>query len=82
MLGVYPNPTRGEAFITYNLPEGLEDAEVVVTDAIGRLVWSKATGRSSGILDLPGNALTPGVYHVALLAGGLRLHGLNFTAVE
>ncbi|QQR87875.1 MAG: T9SS type A sorting domain-containing protein [Flavobacteriales bacterium] len=82
MLGVYPNPTRGEAFITYNLPEGVEDAEVVVTDAIGRLVWSRTTGRSSGVMDLPRAAIVPGLYNVVLYAGGVRIHGLNFTAVE
>lgn len=82
LMGVHPNPSRGDAYITYNLPEGMEGAEVVVTDAIGRVVWQRATARNSGIEELPRAVLQPGLYHVVLKADGLRLASTKFTSIR
>ena len=80
-LGVYPNPTKGEAFVTYQLPEGASQGELLVHDATGRLVGGKnLTG--NGIEELQKGLLPPGVYTVALRADGILLSTVKFIALR
>jgi hypothetical protein len=82
VLGVYPNPTQGEAFITYQLPEGAERGWLDVRDAMGRVVYSKAVAGTSGIVQLPKAMLAAGVYAAALKADGIQVASSKFIALR
>ena len=79
--GVYPNPTKGEAFVTYRLPEGASQGELLVHDATGRLVRGKSLA-GNGIEELPKGMLPPGVYTVALRADGMLVTTVKFIALR
>jgi hypothetical protein len=72
-LQIERNPSRGEATIRWSAPSTLAPHPLTISvyDASGRLVFTRALGRSTaGALALP--ALSPGVY-VARLSGGASL---------
>ena len=71
MHGLFPNPTRGDATLRYELPE-TRNVSVVVYDALGRRVQSLVTAqeqRGRQELTVDTDALTSGVYFVRLVAG-------------
>ena len=80
-LAVHPNPSQGEAYVTYSLPEGMQDAELQVFDATGRMIWHQGMGRRSGIAELP-SGLPPGMYQAALRGSGVLVGSVKFTIVR
>ncbi len=73
LLGIYPNPTKGDAYITYQLPEGAEQGTLEVHDPTGRLLLAKNLQVGGGIVELPRAQLGAGAYVVGLKADGLRV---------
>ena len=82
LLGVYPNPTKGEAFVTYQLPEGAETGWLDVRDALGRSVFSQQLNRSGGIVELSKDQLHGGFYAVSLRADGILVSSTKFIALR
>jgi hypothetical protein len=78
MLGIYPNPTKGEAYITYNLPNGAEHGTLEVHDPTGRLVLTKSLQAGGGIVELVRGQMGVGAYVVSLKADGLRVATSKF----
>jgi hypothetical protein len=70
ILKAIPNPTKGEAVVAYELPEGAERSELELFDATGRRIWQKRLSRSTGLEDLPAALLLPGMYQVVVRADG------------
>lgn len=61
-----PNPVNGNTSINYVLPNGIRNAKLLVTDALGRTV--KAINLSeSGTVQLNTSTLSSGVYNYALV---------------
>ncbi len=79
--GVYPNPSQGETYLTYTLPEGMDVAEVEVFDATGRMIWQQVTGQISGIVRIP-IALRAGLYQGVLRSNGSLVGSTKFTVVH
>jgi hypothetical protein len=70
LLGIFPNPTRGPATLTFNTP-GDTEVFAEVFDLVGRSVWRRpAHPVSAGThtVEVPG-AFAPGVYVVRLRLG-------------
>jgi PKD repeat protein/translation elongation factor EF-1beta len=69
---IYPNPTNGDFWIDYRLPQ-TEDLQITVHNAIGQLIWKQEEGfRQEGHVQISLPAIAPGMYHVELSAGELR----------
>lgn len=66
---VTPNPVRSSARISYNLPDGITRAQLVVTDALGKTVKTVSL-QQSGTVELNTATLSSGLYHYALMADG------------
>ena len=81
-LGVYPNPTKGEAYVTYQLPEGAEQGLLEVRDATGRMVRAKNLAGNGGIEELPKSQLPPGMYSVLLRADGILVSTVKFISLR
>ncbi|MBK9275392.1 MAG: T9SS type A sorting domain-containing protein [Flavobacteriales bacterium] len=81
-LGVYPNPSKGEVYVTYQLPEGAESGWLEVRDALGRLILSERLQRSGGIVELRKDLLHGGLYAVTLRADGILVSGARFIALR
>ncbi len=80
-LEVFPNPSQGETYLTYTLPEGMDVAEVEVFDATGRMIWQQVTGQISGIVGIP-IALRAGLYQGVLRSNGSLVGSTKFTVVH
>ena len=71
MLAAYPNPSNGPVYLTYTVLEGVEQVEVWVHDAQGRVVRQQRVGNSNGILELPQRELATGSYVASLRFDGI-----------
>jgi len=72
---IYPNPTRGASTLDYTLSESA-NVQISIIDLTGRNLATIANGTQTAgnhkqNLDLPGQALAPGIYFVRLVANGV-----------
>ena len=67
-FGVYPNPTAGQAKVSYVVP-GQQEVSVNVFNALGQRVRSVASGRQSGVQEYSFGDLASGAYFVKLQVG-------------
>jgi subtilisin family serine protease len=67
-LGVYPNPSEGNFYIVYQLPQAMPDATVTITDLLGKEVMQLKIVGTQGKLAV--QALPKGVYLYALVYQG------------
>ncbi|HNK84065.1 MAG TPA: T9SS type A sorting domain-containing protein [Flavobacteriales bacterium] len=81
-LVVYPNPTKGDAYLTYRIPEGATVGAIEVRDATGRIVRTRNLRGAGGIEELPKSVLPPGLYTVALRADGILVGAVKFISVR
>lgn len=68
-IAVYPNPVSGVFRVSHEaMPAG--EAEVIVYDALGRVVLERSTTLSAaGVLELDASGLAAGTYRVSLRSG-------------
>ena len=66
-----PNPFRGNTVISYNIPQGLNTAQIVVYDAAGKaLKQISISGQGRGTVNLDATMLPSGTYHYSLYING------------
>ena len=73
VLAAYPNPSNGPVYLVYQVPEGVEQAEVLVSDAQGRLVKRERIAPKDGILEILPKELAAGVHIAALYFDGIQV---------
>jgi len=71
---IWPNPTSGDATISFSLPESAssQSVEFLLTDMLGKNIWSNLNSFSSGYNEVMlkrTNGETAGVYIVRLTSG-------------
>ncbi|MBK9275400.1 MAG: T9SS type A sorting domain-containing protein [Flavobacteriales bacterium] len=71
--GVYPNPSKGEVYVTYSLPEGAEQGQLEVRDLLGRILHTERLAQGGGIVDLSHLRTPPGTLALILYADGIRM---------
>jgi hypothetical protein len=72
LLQNVPNPVRSNTAIRYSLPAGTSNAQLLVTDALGRTVKTVRLN-DSGLVNVDVSALSAGVYNYSLVIGGQTL---------
>ncbi|MCU7549932.1 tail fiber domain-containing protein [Chitinophagaceae bacterium LB-8] len=80
---VSPNPVRGSATIQYSIPEGSGNVQLVITDAMGRIIRQipiSTTG--AGVINIDASSLASGVYNCALLVNYKTIHNRKMTVVK
>lgn len=82
VLGVYPNPSNGPVFVVYEVPYGVEIAELLVHDAQGRLIRSAKGQSSGGVLDIPENSMVSGVHVVSLYWDGILVDSAKLEVIR
>ncbi len=70
ILEVYPDPTNGPAWLVVQVPEGVEDAELRITDLSGRTMRAQRLVEGAGIVELQTAAWADGIYMVSLALDG------------
>jgi hypothetical protein len=73
---VYPNPARGESYISITANAHVADFAVVVTDMTGRIVHTTMpAGLNAGTqrITLPSETWSSGVYTVRMNAAGVPM---------
>jgi trimeric autotransporter adhesin len=66
-----PNPFRGNTIISYNVPSGLNSAQIVVYDAAGKtLKQFNVASQGRGTVNLDAAMLPSGTYHYSLYVDG------------
>ncbi len=79
-LRAYPNPSNGPVFIVYEVPDGVDQAEVQVVDATGKLLYTRTLAPQNGILELP--RLTPGLNVATLRCDGIQIGVVKLSTVK
>ncbi len=72
-LEVFPNPSTGPTHVMYEVPEGIEKAELRVVDLHGREQQRVRLGEGPGLLTMTMAGLAPGVYLLELRGAGQTL---------
>lgn len=70
LVEVHPNPASGEAFFTAKIPEGATDAQIILSDSFGKVVW-KSQVEGSQIIPLNLGRFGSGVYVYTLKMDGI-----------
>lgn len=79
ILEAYPNPTDGLAYVVCNVPEGLDNALVVVHDLSGRVLQQQKVGVGTALVELNLFGEPSGVYATELRIGGVRVGTVKVT---
>ena len=61
---VFPNPANG--LISLRFPDAIEEANITIYDASGRLIWTRSNARWSGLFLLDVSPWANGTYHIQL----------------
>jgi hypothetical protein len=71
LLGTYPNPARSQATVRFAVPNGTDDARLVLYDLLGRAVRRvEVTGTERQTMTLGTDGLASGMYFLRLTGGG------------
>ena len=73
MLSAYPNPASGPVYLAYTVPEGVEQAEIRLLDAGGRLLAQRRVAPQNGILELQTKELATGLHVASLYFDGIQV---------
>jgi hypothetical protein len=73
LLAAYPNPSNGPVYLVYTVPEGVENVELNMHDAQGRLVHSSRPQPRNGIVEVLAKDLSSGVHLVSLRYDGMQV---------
>ena len=73
LLTAYPNPTTGPVYLVYKVPEGVEQVELRMLDALGRLVTQERVAPRNGIIEVLPSQLATGMHVAALYCDGIRV---------
>ncbi len=76
LFSVFPNPNTGSFTINFSGIENNQEVQIVIHDAMGRMVYSQqfysASINDNKIHIAPSNGLAKGIYECSLTAGGIR----------
>jgi hypothetical protein len=82
MLGQnHPNPVRDATNIQFGLPQGSNNAQLVISDNLGRVVKSVQL-TASGIVNVDVSGLSNGVYNYSLVLDNKTLQTRKMTVVK
>jgi hypothetical protein len=76
-----PNPVKASTRITYQVPEGANKAQLLLTDALGRTLKAIQLSKS-GTLNLDASALSSGTYNYSLVVDGKTIETRKMTVVK
>ncbi len=68
MLRVYPNPTNNLSHISYQLPDKIRQAKLVIYTMMGAPIRTFNLSENKGLLELDTRKLPAGLYHCTLKA--------------
>ncbi len=72
-LEAYPNPSSGDQWLVYELPEGIAFAHLRIHDVIGKEYPGRIITNTKGIVELNGQPLPNGLYLASLVADDLLI---------
>lgn len=72
ILEANPNPSSGPIYIVCNVPEGVQQATVRITDMNGRVVHERNLIAGAGIVELDRQMAAAGIYVAELHLDGIR----------
>jgi hypothetical protein len=81
-LTVNPNPTNGAFYVNYLLPEGWEEATLIVYDNTGKVVSRYDASQFNGIIEMDGKELPSGFYTVVLNVDAVKLATTKLTILH
>lgn len=72
-LTAYPNPATGPFYLVYQVPEGVQQAEVRLHDGQGRLVRQEQLSPKNGIMEVLAKDLASGTHIATLYYDGIQV---------
>ena len=82
LLGAYPNPSNGPVYFTYPVAEGVQQVELRLHDASGRLIGSHRLAAKAGILELDRRDLPTSLVIANLYWDGIRVADAKVALVK
>jgi hypothetical protein len=82
LLGAYPNPSNGPVYFTYPVAEGVEQVELRLHDASGRLIGDHRLATKAGIMELDRRDLPTGLVIANLYWDGIRVADAKVSLVK
>lgn len=67
-LLVYPNPSNVEAIVQYSILNNNDDAYIEIVNPLGKKVFSKKIYQNEGMISLPLNEISNGIYFIQLIS--------------
>ncbi len=77
MLQAYPNPAATNQWLVYQLPEGVDNASLMVRDLLGREMTNRRLGGAAGISEIDVSAWPNGLYSATLILDGMNAGSLK-----
>lgn len=65
--GIYPNPVRDYAYITYTLPEGTEYSEIIILNATGQVITNKSINIDDKYIRIDMKKISEGMYYYKII---------------
>lgn len=81
-LSIYPNPSNGIAYATYEVDASVVNARAELWTTDGRLIQSWNSLNGNGILEIDQPHLSPGIYIMILYWDGIAVENTNFSVVK
>lgn len=78
----YPNPTNSETIISYVLPDDAKDAQIIITDLLGRPKQTFKLNRNQNFITVSTYDLAPGTYTYRLLINGATVGSHTFIVLN
>ncbi|MBS1581710.1 MAG: right-handed parallel beta-helix repeat-containing protein [Bacteroidetes bacterium] len=71
VISVYPNPCNGPVHLVYRIPQGVAQAEIRWTDALGRVSGKRNVAPQDGAMQLRSDEVSTGLHVITLYLDGI-----------
>jgi hypothetical protein len=81
LLSLSPNPTNGEVYASYELPENYKQAQLEIYNAMGQKVDVIDISSSKYLSRLNFEHYTSGIYLVSLVVDGMKIESQSLSVI-
>lgn len=78
---VYPDPAKGQFQLYHVVPEGVEDVQISIKDALGREVFGKDLTTQGGVAEIACPTAT-GLHFLSLYYDGILMETLKLNLIK
>jgi hypothetical protein len=77
-----PNPLKNTTSIQYNIPVGVKNAHIIITDNSGKTIKQITLNTGAGVVNIDASVLSNGTYNYTLLVDGKLIESKKMTVAH